>query len=151
MIDDSDMSVCTRMSSLKKKSLFVCVFIFSCVYFWMKHLDLCFSTQRLAGPNAKRILRRLSATIICCFSLAIYFLHCFGRLSSPPPTPPLPPPPPPSQSDTCYSLTLSFSPLLSFGNFIAFYPWPGKKRVKTSAGWRKLHRIVFATALPPPC
>lgn len=149
MIDDSDMSVCTRMSSLKKKSLFACLF-FSCVYFWMKRLDLCFSTQRLTGPNAKRILRHLSATIICCFSLAIYFLHCFGRLSSPPPTPPLPPPPP-SQSDTCFSLTLSFSPLLSFGNFIAFYPWPGKKRVKASAGWRKLHRIVFATALPPPC
>lgn len=103
---------CQDVFIYEKKVVYLfAYFFFSCVYFGMKRLDLCFSTQRLAAPNARRILRRRSASIICCFSLAIYFLHCFGRLNSPPPTPPLPPPPPPpSQSHSCFSLTLSSSP-----------------------------------------
>lgn len=126
MIDDGDVLVRTRMSSLEKKSCFICLL----VYFF-----LCLLLDEALGPlfelpeaccsQRQRILRRLSAPIICCFSLAIYFLHCFGRLNSPPPTPPLPPLPP-SQSHTCFSLTLSFSPSLSFGNLAAFYPWPRK-------------------------
>lgn len=135
------------------KTLFICLLFFfffcSCIYFWRTSSVLSFSAQRLAGPNTKRILHRLSATIICCFSLTIYFLHCFGRLNSPPPTPPLPPPP--SQSHTRFSLTLSFSPSLSFGNFVAFHPWPGKTTVKSSTGWRKTSQDFFVTALPPPC
>lgn len=60
MVDDGDMLVCARMFSFIKIScLFLCLFIFSRVYFRMKRLDLCFSNQRLAGPNARRILRHL--------------------------------------------------------------------------------------------
>lgn len=145
---------CRFAPGQQTKTLFICLLVYSsCVYFWTKSSALLCSTQMLAAPNAKRILHRISATIICCFSLAIYFLHCFGRLNSPPPTPPLPPPP--SQSHTCFSLTLSFSPSLSFGNFVAFHPWPGKKMVKSSTGWRKLHRIFSSPPSHhlayPPC
>lgn len=125
-----------------KKDVFVCLFIFSCVYFRMKRLDLCFSTQTLVAPTTKRILRCLSATIICCFSLAVYFLHCFGRANSPPPTPALPPPPP-SQSHTCFSLTLSFSPSLSFGNPNCFLSLARKEDGEGKLGLKKTSQDFF--------
>lgn len=82
--------------------LFICLLVcFPCVLSWMKCLVFLYSARRHGGLKAKRILHCLSATLICCFSLAIYSFYCFGRLNSPPPTPP-------PLSHTCLSLTLPF-------------------------------------------
>lgn len=99
------MSACSWLSSFLP--LFFCLFIcllvcFPCVLSWMKCLVFLYSAQRHGGLKAKRILHCLSATLICCFSLAIYSFYCFGRLNSPPPTPP-------PLSHTCLPLTLFFS------------------------------------------
>lgn len=105
--------------------LFICLLVcFSCVFSWMKCLVFLYSAQRHGGLKAKRILHCLSATLICCFSLAIYSFYCFGRLNSPPPTPP------PPLSHNCLFLTLSFS-LSVFWQLQYFLSlWPEKKKDK---------------------
>lgn len=99
---DTAVSACSWLSSFLP--LFFCLFVYLLVCFlsWMKCLVFLYSAQRHGGLKAKRILHCLSATLICCFSLAIYSFYCFGRLISPPPTPP-------PLSYICLSLTFSFT------------------------------------------
>lgn len=124
---DSAVSPCSWLSSFLPLFffLFICLLVcFSCVFSWMKCLVFLYSAQRHGGLKAKRILHCLSATLICCFSLAIYSFYCFGRLNSPPPTPPPPLP------HTCLFLTLSFS-LSVFWQLQYFLSlWPEKKRTR---------------------
>lgn len=146
------MSACSWLSSFLP--LFFCLFIcllvcFPCVLSWMKCLVFLYSAQRHGGLKAKRILHCLSATLICCFSPAIYSFYCFGRLISPPPTPP-------PLSHTCLSLTPSFSlPFIwQLQYFLSLWPETQDKRVRVSRGWRRkqIHRrrMKIFPVLPPP-
>lgn len=94
-------------------SFFICLLVcFLCVLSWMKCLVFSYSAQRLGGLKAKIILHCLSVTLICCFSLAIYSLYCFGRQSLLPLL---------LLYRTLVSLSLSHFLSLSFGNFNTFY------------------------------
>lgn len=83
---DSAVSACSWLSSFLPLfffCLFICLLVcFLCVLSWMKCSVFLYSAQRHGGLKAKRILHCLSATLICCFSLAIYSFYCFGRLIS---------------------------------------------------------------------
>lgn len=98
--------------------LFAC--LFSRVLSWSKCLVLLIYVQRLDGLKAKRILHCLSATLICCFSLAIYSFYCFGRQNSPPT-----PPPPSSLSCTFF---LSHSPFFFLIWQLHFFKISSQKR-----------------------
>lgn len=118
---DSAVSACSWLSSFLPLfffCLFICLLVcFSCVLSWMKCSVFLYCAQRHGGLEAKRILHCLSATLICCFSLAIYSFYCFGRLNSPPPLPPL-------LSHTSLSLSLSHFLFLSLATLVLLSLWP---------------------------
>ena len=130
--------------------LFICLLVcFPCVLSWMKCLVFLYSARRHGGLKAKRILHCLSATLICCFSLAIYSFYCFGRLNSPPPTPP-------PLSHTCLSLTPSFSLSVIWQLQYFLSPRPEKQDDRVSVSGRietkQIHtrRMEIFPVLPPP-